>query len=37
MKRKLWTPLQQNKKKYAFMMQIFTIDAPHNQMHNVHI
>jgi hypothetical protein len=37
MKKKLWTPLQQNKKKNTFMMKIFTIDVPHNQMHNVHI
>ncbi len=31
-------PLQQNKKeKNTFMMKTSTIDAPHNQMHNVHI
>jgi hypothetical protein len=25
------------RRKNIFMMKIFTIDAPHNQMHNVHI
>lgn len=37
MKKQIVNTITTKLKKNIFMMKIFTIDAPHNQLHNVHI